>query len=73
MIEMLLDNKYSKIIRAHARNGKATAKQAIFEYLIVVEPELNKSRCEPIAAGLWSDLGIREKFVANRGLWPKEQ
>ena len=38
-----------------------------------MDPDLNKTRCEPIAVGLWSDLGIREKFLAHQGLWPKQR
>jgi len=65
VIEMLLDDKNPEMIRAHVRDGNAAAKQLIFEFLTVVGPEPNKTRCEPIASGLWSDLGIREKFLRH--------
>ena len=73
VIEMLLDDRNPDIIRTHVHDSNAAAKHAIFEFLTVVDPELNKARCEPIAVGLWSDLGIREKFLAYQGLWPKER
>ena len=73
VIEMLLDDRDPDIIRAHVQDSNAAAKQAIFEFLTVVDPELNKARCEPIAVGLWSDLGIREKFLAYQGLCPRER
>ena len=73
VIGMLLDDMNPDMIRAHVEDSNAAGKQAIFEFLTVVDPELNNARCEPIAAWLWRDPGIREKFLAHQGLWPKER
>lgn len=73
VIEGLLDEKNSKAIGSHVQDSNAAAEQAIFEGTIMVDPKLNKTRCEPSAAGLRGGPSIQETFLAYQGLWPKER
>ena len=73
VIGLLMEFRSPELIEAHVGKMPPKAKDLLFEYLIVVDPDLNARHFEPIAAALWNDLTVREKILAYQSTWPRER
>lgn len=73
VIGLLMEFRSPELIEAQVGRMPPKTKDLLFDYLVVIDPELNARHFQPIAAALWRDLTVREKILAYQGTWPRER